>query len=216
MLVLEIPLRDACTHPQASVLGSNLQAGEKMYLDLQGIYLSSALAEMEESYYDEVEMDYSSMPAQEAPNRPSPPASNRTHLTPVKSVEGSDRLKPNRTSADYEKICGNSGQTLSLPDTPENVYDSASPVHVVPRRKPPPKPPRPEQSIRESLDYEDIDSGVIGLCVPQPMGNIEENIYDDVEGVRQSTVSLAEGHYEFMQSASMERNHNVDDDYEDV
>ncbi len=106
------------------------------------------------------------------------------HLTPVKSAEG-----------------------------PENVYDSASPVHVVPTQKPPPKLPNPEQSICESLHDKDIDSG---LCVPQPTGNTEENIYEDVDEFRQSTASLSEGHYEFVNSASMEGNHNFGADHEDV
>ncbi len=209
---------DASTHPQASILGSNLQAGEKMYPDLQGIYLPSALEEMEESYYDEVEMDHSSLPALRVQKPSSPHHSNGAPLKPPPLPEKPAQLQVNRTSVDYETISSLNGQKLRLPDTTENVYDSASPVHVMPRRKPPPKPPRPEQSIqsRDSLDYEDIDGRDIGLGIPHPMNGIVENIYDDAEGVRQSTASLAEGHYEFMQSASMEHGHNTDTDYDDV
>ena len=40
-LVLEIPSKDAATHPLASSLGAALEAGKKMYTDLQTFYTSS-------------------------------------------------------------------------------------------------------------------------------------------------------------------------------
>ena len=36
--VLQIPEEAASTHPQAAVLGAPLEAGEKMYMDLQNSY----------------------------------------------------------------------------------------------------------------------------------------------------------------------------------
>ena len=37
--VLEIPASDGSTHPQAGLLGSDLEAGEQMYLALQEMYM---------------------------------------------------------------------------------------------------------------------------------------------------------------------------------
>lgn len=213
--VLDIPPGDASTHPQASLLGAELQAGEGMYPDLQGVYLPSAVTEIEDSYYDEVEMDHSL--TQEGKKNSSPSHSSGTHLKPP-LPDKPEHLQPNRASADYETISSHGGQTIRPLDTSTNVYDSTSPVHVAPRQNPPPKPPRMEQSFRDSLDYEDLDScnRGFGVCIPPQLNDVNENIYDDVEGTRQSIASLAEGHYEFMHSASMERAHNLDTDYEDV
>ena len=36
---LQIPEEAASTHPQATVLGAPLEAGEKMYMELQKIYV---------------------------------------------------------------------------------------------------------------------------------------------------------------------------------
>ena len=35
---MEIPEEDLSTHPEACTLGADLEAGEKMYLDLQVLY----------------------------------------------------------------------------------------------------------------------------------------------------------------------------------
>lgn len=35
---MEIPLEDLSTHPQAGALGATLEAGERMYIDLQNFY----------------------------------------------------------------------------------------------------------------------------------------------------------------------------------
>ena len=40
--ILQIPVKDACTHDAAIVLGSELEAGNYMYTDLQRTYVTSA------------------------------------------------------------------------------------------------------------------------------------------------------------------------------
>ena len=37
--LLEIPDKDKSTHPQAGILGANLEAGQRMYTDLQNTYM---------------------------------------------------------------------------------------------------------------------------------------------------------------------------------
>jgi hypothetical protein len=36
--LMEIPDKDLSSHPQAGVIGADLAAGEKMFLDLQNLY----------------------------------------------------------------------------------------------------------------------------------------------------------------------------------
>lgn len=50
--ILEIPTEDASTNPQASMLGSDLQAGEQMYLSLQQMYLPN------QSHKDDPDYEY--------------------------------------------------------------------------------------------------------------------------------------------------------------
>ena len=37
---MEIPEEDLSTHPEAGTLGADLEAGHKMYIDLQSLYLT--------------------------------------------------------------------------------------------------------------------------------------------------------------------------------
>ena len=49
--VLDIPVEDASTHEQASLLGAPLEAGENMYSDLQQLYLPDITATSDNSDY---------------------------------------------------------------------------------------------------------------------------------------------------------------------
>lgn len=49
--VLDIPVEDASTHEQASLLGAPLEAGENMYSDLQQLYLPDITATSNNSDY---------------------------------------------------------------------------------------------------------------------------------------------------------------------
>ena len=50
--MLEIPTDDASTHPLASCLGANLEAGYKMYCYLQGLYWSTYALAFDSPIYD--------------------------------------------------------------------------------------------------------------------------------------------------------------------
>lgn len=49
--VLDIPVEDASTHEQASLLGAPLEAGESMYSDLQQLHLPDTTAFSDNSDY---------------------------------------------------------------------------------------------------------------------------------------------------------------------
>ena len=50
--ILAIPIGDASTHRQAACLGANMEAGYKMYFDLQKMYKSSDAPDFDDTIYE--------------------------------------------------------------------------------------------------------------------------------------------------------------------